>query len=666
MGNEGYKNNYNDFALNVKEELMDDIQKELMIKKRKKSEKHFKKLVKKKLKGKINKANFFEKFNKNEKGIKNISQLLNSIYDQNTDLNFKREVGRTFYEGVFGIKKISGLQPEKNFGVINNNLENNYNFKEEINDNEVHNSFNEQINNINNNQEEFEEENPYKEYENIIQENPNLNNFNNLKAGNRIYNSNINNNINNFSNRIQYEKPNDNIESRKFVRVSKIPNVEFIENNQFDLNHQNIPLDKDDINYDLKNNQMNVNYINNNYNQNNNFEEINYNNNNNIYEQNNSFNNFENINIYNPENNLKQSENIIENNIINPYEVKYENYINNQSLINDNAPINQKPQIYTPIIKRNHKLVNNNNNQYNDDSIAVVTKIAEPHNTDENIHNQESNYDNELNDININKNKYNDIKEQQKLRYNLMNTNIKNEKEKIIYSKVSNVNKFIYKNEEEKNNNINKDNEIYNKNNNLKIIEKTPKKDFEISRENDINYNSKSNNKTKTTTKNEINREISLDYSDISKSKSKSKSKEASNKKDIYEVSNENDIEIIKSKYPKDSQKKKENTIFKKNNIITNININNFPEKIKHKNKIKKNVKKSISKDKTKKKDKSKPKYSIQINLKDLINEDIKEKSKLSPDKRYADIEMRRRTKNKANSKFKDNKPFRFNMNDDY
>ena len=545
-------------------------------------------------------------------------------------------------------------------------MENNYNFKEEIKDNEVHNSFNEQINNINNNQEEFEEENPYKEYENIIQENPNLNNFNNLRAGNRIYNSNINNNINNFSTKIQYEKPNDNIEGRKFVRVSKIPNVEFIENNQFDLNHQNIPLDKDDINYDLKNNQMNVNYINNNYNQNNNFEEINYKNNNNIYEQNNSFNNFENINIYNPENNLKQSENIIENNIINPYEVKYENYINNQSLINDNAPINQKPQIYTPIIKRNYKLVNNNNNQYNDDSIAVVTKIAEPHNTDENIHNQESNYDNELNDININKNKYNDIKEQQKLRYNLMNTNIKNEKEKIIYSKVNNVNKFIYKNEEEKNNNINKDNEIYNKNNNLKIIEKTPKKDFEISRENDINYNSKSNNKTKTTTKNEINREISLDYSDISKSKSKSKSKEASNKKDIYEVSNENDIEIIKSKYPKDSQKKKANTIFKKNNIITNININNFPKKIKHKNKIKKNVKKSISKDKTKKKDKSKPKYSIQINLKDLINEDIKEKSKLSPDKRYADIEMRRRTKNKANSKFKDNKPFRFNMNDDY
>ena len=177
-------------------------------------------------------------------------------------------------------------------------------------------------------------------------------------------------------------------------------------------------------------------------------------------------------------------------------------------------------------------------------------------------------------------------------------------------------------------------------------MKKHLKKDFEISRENDINYNSKSNNKTKTTTKNKINREISLDYSDISKSKSKSKSKEASNKKDIYEVSNENDIEIIKSKYPKDSQKKKANTIFKKNNIITNININNYSSKKEpnDNNRFKKITKKSISKDKTKKKDISKPKYSIQINLKDLINEDIKEKSKLSPDKRYADIEMRRRT----------------------
>ena len=414
---------------------------------------------------------------------------------------------------------------------------------------------------------------------------------------------------------------------------------------------------------------MNVNYISNNYNQNNNFEEINYNNNNNIYEQNNSFNNFENINIYNPENNLKQSENIIENNIINPYEVKYENYINNQSLINDNAPINQKPQIYTPIIKRNYKLVNNNNNQYNDDSIAVVTKIAEPHNTDENIHNQESNYDNELNDININKNKYNDIKEQQKLRYNLMTTNIlnnKNEKEKIIYSKINNANKFIYKNEEEKNNNYN---EINNKNNNIKIIEKTPKKDFEISKENDINYNSKSNNKTKSTIKNEINREISLDYSDLSKkSKSKSKSKEASNKKDNYEVSNENEFEVIRSKYPQDSQKKKENKIIKKNNIITNININNYSSKKEpnDNNRFKKNTKKSISKDKKKKKDKSKPIYNFQINLKDLINEDIKEKSKISPNKRYADIEMRRRAKNKKEEEFIYNKPFRLNMNDDY
>ena len=668
MGNEGYNNYYNDYALNVDEELMDDIQKELMIKKKKKSEKHFKKLVNKKLKGKIKKANFFDKFNKNEKGIKNVSQLLNLIYDQNTDRNCQRDVGRTFYEGVFGIKKISGLHPEKNFASLNNNFSNIVNLKKESNDEEVQNSFNENLNN--NIQDAFDEENPYREYQNNIQENRNINNYDNLKAQNNIYNSNVNNSVQNFSNIIQYKSPNENIERKKFVRVSKIPNVEFIENNQFDLNEQNIPLDKDDINYNLKNSKIEENNfkIENNYNLNNNLDEINYNNNNNLYELNNSLNNNQNLNIYGSVNNIKLSESKYENNNnIIPYEVANKNYINNIDLINNNTPIYQKHQINAPIIRKTYKLTNNINNQNNDNSIAIVTKITEPHNTDENIQNQESNYDNELNDININKNKYNDIKEQQKLRYNLMTTNIlnnKNEKEKIIYSKINNANKFIYKNEEEKNNNYN---EINNKNNNIKIIEKTPKKDFEISKENDINYNSKSNNKTKSTIKNEINREISLDYSDLSKkSKSKSKSKEASNKKDNYEVSNENEFEVIRSKYPQDSQKKKENKIIKKNNIITNININNYPEKINVKNKTKKNIKKSVPKDKSKSKDKSKPKYSIQINLKDLINQDIQEKSKLSPDKRYADIETKRRTKNKANNKFKYNKPFRFNMNDDY
>ena len=190
-------------------------------------------------------------------------------------------------------------------------------------------------------------------------------------------------------------------------------------------------------------------------------------------------NNNQNLNIYGSVNNIKLSESKYENNNnIIPYEVTNKNYINNIDLINNNSPIYQKHQINAPVIRKTYKLTNNINNQNNDNSIAIVTKITEPYNTDENIQNQESNYDNELNDININKNKYNDIKEQQKLRYNLMTTNIlnnKNEKEKIIYSKINNANKFIYKNEEEKNNNYN---EINNKNNNIKIIEKTPKKDY--------------------------------------------------------------------------------------------------------------------------------------------------------------------------------------------
>ena len=180
-----------------------------------------------------------------------------------------------------------------------------------------------------------------------------------------------------------------------------------------------------------------------------------------------------------------------------------------------------------------------------------------------------------------------------------------------------------------------------------------------------------SNKKSNFAKYNEINREVSLDFSNVSsdkKSKSKSKSKEKSAKKDIYEVSNVNDFTIIKNTEPKYIKNTKENEITKKNNIITNININNYSSKKEPNDnyKIKKNTKKNISKDKKKKKDKSKPKYNFQINLKDLINEDIKEKSKISPNKRYADIEMRRRAKNKKEEEFIYNKPFRFNMNDDY
>ena len=97
------------------------------------------------------------------------------------------------------------------------------------------------------------------------------------------------------------------------------------------------------------------------------------------------------------------------------------------------------------------------------------------------------------------------------------------------------------------------------------------------------------------------------------------------------------------------------------NNNINNLN----SKKIKKKTEAKKTPTKKIPLDKGQKKEKSKPKYEIQINLKDLIKQENKEKSGYSPSIRYADIERNRKRKNKKNE-IKYNKPFRFNMNDDY
>ena len=276
---------------------------------------------------------------------------------------------------------------------------------------------------------------------------------------------------------------------------------------------------------------------------------------------------------------------------------------------------------------------------------------------------------NEINDINnikIN----NDLKEQEKLKQNLMVKNEKKEKKKIINSKYKNINKFIYKTEEQKSNadtDINK--ETKNKVKNA-IITK-PIKEYQIRRESDIAYDIKPNYNTNISfsKNNKIKREVSLDISNSSPEK-KSSSKKTPKKQAQYEMSNVNDFTIRKSALLNDEKNNEENKFYKKNNIITNININNFSDKKEIVNKMKtnKNIKSNKSNDKKKKrdKDKSKPKFNFQIDLKDLINEKIKEISKISPDKRYADIEMKRRTKNKKIGEDKYYKPFKFNINDDY
>ena len=137
MGNTDDKYRRNNYSLDVDEKLMSELEKELNIKKNKKQSKHFKKVIQKKLKGNIKKTNFYQKFNKNEKGIKNISNLLNLIYDENINQNFKSGTGRTIYEGVFGHKYIPNIQND-NKNNISEILDD---FDNENNNIDVHNSY---------------------------------------------------------------------------------------------------------------------------------------------------------------------------------------------------------------------------------------------------------------------------------------------------------------------------------------------------------------------------------------------------------------------------------------------------------------------------------------------------------------------------------------------
>ena len=254
MGTEEYGKRNNNYSLDVNEDLIDEIQKELNIKKRKKTEKHFKKMITKNMKKKIKKTDFFQKFNKKDKGIKKISNLLNLIYDENINRNLENAAGRTIYEGVFGSKNISDIQDNnsQNIEDIENNSKNNdANDSEEYNNNnldEYNNNF--EVNN-NNNLDEYNNENQYQEYQNNFEENNNID-YNNLEDNNNnIYNNNadyLNNNLKNDINLVNinnYEIAREVSEydrRSKIINVEKLPNEEPIDNYQYNLNNQEIPL----------------------------------------------------------------------------------------------------------------------------------------------------------------------------------------------------------------------------------------------------------------------------------------------------------------------------------------------------------------------------------------------------------------------------------------
>ena len=92
------------YDLEIDEDLRKNIEKEINIKNYKNQIKKFKKLVKKKGGKNFKRSNFMEKFDENEKGVKNISELLNLIYDNNINRDQTIQSNRTIHEVTFDVR----------------------------------------------------------------------------------------------------------------------------------------------------------------------------------------------------------------------------------------------------------------------------------------------------------------------------------------------------------------------------------------------------------------------------------------------------------------------------------------------------------------------------------------------------------------------------------
>ena len=221
------------------------------------------------------------------------------------------------------------------------------------------------------------------------------------------------------------------------------------------------------------------------------------------------------------------------------------------------------------------------------------------------------------------------ISNEDKPRYDNNNKLKKMNNKNIVYNKIKQKN-ILNDNHKKIIQNVN------NNNNNNKILEID---NFQIKGENDKvnNFN--------------VNKEIDLDYSKISNNNDYTKN---SPKNDLYLKTNQDNFTI--KKIEKINNNKNNNILRNKkyNNKNNNIYENKNSIYQNRKNKNIKTKRSDISSDKIK----NKNKYTFQIDLKDLIKDDIIEKSQISPSKRYKN--------KKINNVVKYYKPFKFNLNDDY
>jgi hypothetical protein len=404
MGNDD--NNYQKkYILKVDNDLMDDINNEINIKNNEKDIKRFdnkfNKLIKRKLYGnKIKKSNFNQKFNKNGKGMKNVADLLNLIYDANTDNQFIKRRNRTIYENIFDLRNIV-----ENDDIINKS---NIITKSKVNKSPGNEKLKQKLGKL---------------MRNLVESN-NMNNNNNLQYQNNIYNKNKNDNLEQNYN--IYDNNNRNLEIKKSYndnnnnnfkqQYNNYDNYRIVNRNQNNI-YERVIKGQQPLNIGSDNN-FNVKPLN----------EYGSNLNNNLYNNNLDLSNLSRISAINKDMRVtkvskivdinNQNSEYIQDNFTNDLNSNYQknNYINNY---NQNSQINQSD--YTQNINKN----NHNNiylNDYNREEQIII-------NNNKNINNNEPK-DNEQNKNNYNIRKYD---------YNLY----KNENDKIIGKINANYNKSI-------------------------------------------------------------------------------------------------------------------------------------------------------------------------------------------------------------------------------
>ena len=636
MGQNHYKYN-NNYELEIDDELKEIINQELNIIDNKNELKKFKKLIKRKIGNNFKRSNFTEKFNENGKGLKNISDLLNAIYDKNIDIEQKIKSNRTYYEILFDVRDAVELIDVNNEQYIDK--KNNYDkFKKKINSTieTLLNPKNKNINQINNfnydndmNEDEKLTEDINIKFSNDIKNNDiknineinndineiNENNENNENNGNNDLFINNNNNII-YNNKLIIQNNNNNIKPKTPDNSLNKKNIIYINNNKLHLQNNKV----------FKNIKTYNNEKDNNYN-------YNYNNiifNNNIEQQNNKI-----IKTPNNDNNINQPTNLI---------------INNYSKISK-QPKNNYTKNLTPENNKKKGFSLNNNNIYNNGfDLQKNQKIN-------NIKTYVKNKSNNNNPFLI-ENNSNDIKKTQKY--------FKNKIKNIYKKNIIHNNSFNKKIKE----NNNPNNLIYNKKN---INKKIRTYSCDINNNRQLNDEDKRNNNNNSILKEE--KEITFNIKDKDKDKNKEKNKDENKFKEICKAE---EIFIEKSpnkvsKSPINSLRKKHNKkmgldyrINKKyftvrneinnnanNNHNNNININTdnlngkkykniylktetynnnkINKADKTNNIIKSNIKKNNKKLKDKnlkhsKMPKKQPVINIQIDLKDLIKQEKMEK----------------------------------------